>query len=187
MTPETCANCGGELRDISTNYWGCEKCHNSCEKFKHQNETGVRQLNETPQNHSPQERVRLSSKPSKVRTEDTEPSSNNEGGSDNNPQSLKDLFKHSIPSKSNIMKKSIGTAKISGSDYASSLSDKIFLVDCANDRHGRLRKTGSVGNNKRKRLYVKDVKESVKKLKDRFDWATLLHEEIDKIFGGALI
>ena len=41
------------------------------------------------------------------------------------------------------------------------LSEKIFWVECANDKHGRLRKTGtSVGT--RKRLYVKDVKEFIR-------------------------
>ena len=86
-----------------------------------------------------------------------------------------------------------GTQKVlDGSDDASSLSDKIFLVECANDKHGRLRKSGSVGNNKRKRLYFKDVKEFVKIMRRYFcicdEKGICEHcKEIDKIFGSALI
>ena len=66
-----------------------------------------------------------------------------------------------------------------------SLSEKIFWVECANDKHGRLRKTGtSVGT--RKRLYVKDVKEFIKDLKGLYFVNADVISEIDKLAGKEL-
>ena len=139
LSNETCADCGHfESWHMFVKPPACDVDNCKCKKFIPQKfKSWLGKDISRPQNHSPQEKNNGKVLPYPLNTEDTEPSSNNEGGSDD----------------------------------ASSLSDKImYPFD--------IRKS---------RLLVKDVKESVQKLKDRFDWATLLHEEIDKIFGSALI
>jgi len=162
MTTETCTKCGHHK--VLHFKSGCSKTHNpdgelehcECEKFIPQNtfETptdSINGLNWKPkdlkkehQNHSPQEKE--SSNSFSLAPEDTEPSSNNEGGSDN----------------------------------ASSLSDKK-----QNYGHSGINFYG---------YPEEDVKESVQKLKEiimnlptkRF-YNRRVCEEIDKIFGSALI
>ena len=152
MTSEICANCGYP-----------ERCHPltdgesgyKCEKFIPSQ--GMTQ--EVPQNHSPQTNTR------KVivsgdKTEDTEPDAEEPGNSLVAPETEVQI----LPS---------------GSDDASSLSDKIHIEYGFMDENKELSGIEVIPK--------EDVKESVKKLKDEFWVNEVIIARIDKIFGSALI
>ena len=152
MTSEICANCGHERLF----HFERRQCNGSiCEKIirwdnKKQENIFCKCKKFKPQNHNPQTEVF----PSTVRNQNT-----------TGEESIGDTEPEEDTSKNEVLIKS------SGSDDASSLSDKI-IEDNEYYKHGWIQ--------------IEDVKESVQKLKKHFFFKEDRYF-IDKIFGSALI
>ncbi len=206
MTSETCANCG--LLEKFHPVWsltGTERV--LCKKFKHQKGKFVSLYqNNSPQlagdtsNDSLGPNRRVGVEVPSGDTNNHSPQGHKVGSATGNPAKFKDTESEEIKTETQVVNDRLNSSgldnqiphkhpRIDGSDNASSLSDKINeMLD------------GDIV------IRVEDVKESVQKLKDEMnkwkkiigktrdemeigykDALTNVEDEIDKIFGSALI